>query len=452
MTTCDLDRTDELCDGPGMGGAVLYWMSRDQRAKDNWALLYAQAQAMRRQVALGVVFCLVPTFLSATDRHYGFMLKGLAETAAQLARKDIPFFLLQGDPGEELPRFMARSKASLLVVDMDPLRIKLEWHRRVVRAAECRVVEVDAHNVVPSRFVSQKEEFAARTIRPKIQRLLPRFLVNMPRLRQHPHAWSERKAGAPVGEALLQQTGLSPYTGAVLPMPAGPKAAQAALRRFVSRKLAAYDTARNDPNAEGQSDLSPYLHFGQISAQRVALTVQAAEAPSEVKAVFLEELIVRRELSDNFCLYNRNYDTPKGFANWARITLREHARDSREYLYNASRFEAAETHDPLWNAAQREMVTTGKMHGYMRMYWGKKILEWTRSPDEAMEVALHLNNTYELDGRDPNGYAGVAWCIGGVHDRAWPSHNVFGKIRYMNANGCRRKFDVDQYISRFSEM
>ena len=435
-----------------MGGPVLYWMSRDQRAKDNWALLYAQEQAMRQRVALGVVFCLVPTFLSATDRHYGFMLEGLAETAAELARKAIPFFMLQGDPGEELPRFMARSKASRLVVDMDPLRIKLDWHRRVVRSADCRVVEVDAHNIVPCRFVSQKEEFAARTIRPKIQRLLPRFLVNMPRLRKHPHAWSGDKAGVSVGEALLQQSGISPYTGAVLPMPAGPTAAQAALRRFVSRKLASYDTARNDPNAEGQSELSPYLHFGQISAQRVALTVQAAEAPSEAKETFIEELIVRRELSDNFCLYNREYDTPKGFANWARITLREHAGDSREYLYNASRFEAAETHDALWNAAQREMVVTGKMHGYMRMYWGKKILEWTRSPEEAMEIALHLNNTYELDGRDPNGYAGVAWCIGGVHDRAWPSHNVYGKIRYMNANGCRRKFDVEAYIRRVNAM
>ena len=244
----------------------------------------------------------------------------------------------------------------------------------------------------------------------------------------------------------------SPYAGADLTMPPGPKAAKACLRRFVSRRLATYDTARNDPNAEGQSDLSPYLHFGQISAQRVALTVEAADAPDEAKATFLEELIVRRGLSDNFCLYNPNYDNPKGFANWARLALSAHAGDTLEYLYNAAQFEAAETHDPLWNAAQLEMVVGGKMHGHMRMYWGKKILEWTPSVDAAMEIALHLNNKYELDGRDPNGYAGVAWCIGGVHDRAWPSHNVYGKIRYMNANGCRRKFDVDAYIQRVNAM
>ncbi len=452
MANMDLDRLHELRDGPDCDGPVLYWMSRDQRAADNWALLYAQQEAIRRNVSLGVVFCLVPSFLRATDLHYGFMLQGLAETSAQLASKGIPFFMLQGDLCEELPRFAARSKASLLVTDMDPLRIKVDWQHRVARAVKCRVVEVDAHNVVPCRFVSQKEEFAARTIRPKIHRLLPRFLVPMPRLRKHPHPWAVRNVSAPVAGALLEQTGMLPYAGATLPMPAGPRAARACLRRFVSGPLDVYDTARNDPNAAGQSDLSPYLHFGQISAQRVALTVDGADAYDAGRAAFLEELIVRRELSDNFCLHNPNYDSTKGFANWARLSLSEHAEDTRDYLYSSEQFEAAETHDALWNAAQLEMVRGGKMHGYMRMYWGKKILEWTRSPEEAMEIALRLNNTYELDGRDPNGYAGVAWCIGGVHDRAWPRHNVYGKVRYMNANGCRRKFDVAAYIRRVDAM
>jgi deoxyribodipyrimidine photo-lyase len=230
----------------------------------------------------------------------------------------------------------------------------------------------------------------------------------------------------------------------------GEKAAKKVLRDFVQKKLSAYNRDRNDPTKNGQSNLSPYLHFGNMSAQRVALEIQKYGKSKKDEEAFLEELIVRRELSDNFCFYNNSYDRFEGFPAWARESLNKHRKDSREYVYTLEQLENALTHDDLWNAAQREMVTRGKMHGYMRMYWAKKILEWTKSPESAMEIAINLNDRYELDGRDPNGYVGIAWSIGGVNDRAWGERPVFGKIRYMSYNGCKGKFDVKKYIEHFS--
>ena len=218
------------------------------------------------------------------------------------------------------------------------------------------------------------------------------------------------------------------------------------LETFIQKKLNRYNDQRNDPNEDGQSDLSPYLHFGQISAQYIALRVEKSSAPENDKVAFLEELIVRRELADNYCYYNPHYDSYEGFPDWAKQTLEEHTNDKREYLYSNEELENGKTHDEIWNTAQKEMVQKGKMHGYMRMYWAKKILEWTKTPKEAMEIAVYLNDKYELDGRDPNGYVGCAWSIGGVHDRAWFERPIFGKIRYMNANGLKRKFDVEQYL------
>ena len=228
----------------------------------------------------------------------------------------------------------------------------------------------------------------------------------------------------------------------------GEVAARQVLRHFLKNKLAEYGEKRNDPTKDMVSNLSPYLHFGHISAQRVALEVQKHPMDEKKKDSFLEELIVRRELADNFCLYNGKYDQFEGFHPWAQKTLNEHRSDEREYLYSLDEFEEAKTHDDLWNAAQIEMVRRGKMHGYMRMYWAKKILEWTESPEAALEIAIFLNDKYELDGRDSNGYAGIAWSVGGVHDRAWNERPVFGKIRYMSYNGCKRKFDIKSYIQK----
>ncbi len=219
---------------------------------------------------------------------------------------------------------------------------------------------------------------------------------------------------------------------------------------FLQDGLERFHTDRNDPLADGQSGLSPWLHFGHLAPQRAAMEALKAAPETEGTKAFIEELVVRRELSDNFCLYGEDYDSVKSFPDWAKKTLDEHRKDEREHLYDLKEFEESKTQDELWNAAQTEMVKTGKMHGYMRMYWAKKILEWSPSPEKAIKTAIPLNDRYEMDGRDPNGYAGIAWSIGGVHDRAWPERPVYGKIRYMNAAGSRRKFDVDAYFRRFS--
>lgn len=444
-------RLRPLNNHPYQGGPVVYWLSRDQRARDNWALLQAQELAMDHQAPLAVVFNLVPRFLQAGYRQYDFMLRGLKETAQRLERHNIPFFLLQGEPAQTLPAFLSQCRAGALVTDFDPLRLKRQWKNQVLERLQIPCLEVDAHNLVPCRLASPKLEFGAYTLRPKIHRLLPDFLTDLPALQTHPHPWGEAEPAVDWSRTLAG-VGADPKVPPVSWCRPGEDAARERLETFIHQGLRRYDRDRNDPTLSGQSDLSPYLHFGQISAQRVAWEVERAGGPPEAKQAFLEELIVRRELSDNFCFYNPDYDRFSGFPEWAQKTLNQHRGDPREYVYSLEEFEEGRTHDGLWNAAQQEMVRRGKMHGYLRMYWAKKILEWTASPEEALEVAIYLNDRYELDGRDPNGYVGVAWSIGGVHDRAWGERPVFGKIRYMSLAGCRRKFKVDQYISEIANV
>jgi len=428
-------------------GPVVYWMSRDQRMRDNWALLYAQQLAREQDAPLAVVFCLVPKYLGAAWRAYEFMIGGLRQVEADLVAKRTPFFLLQGEPVQELPAFVARHQVQTLVCEFSPLRLVRRWQERVAARLKIAMHEVDAHNVMPCRTISDKQEYAARTIRPKLQRRLQEFLPGFPRVQPPPQSWPQdapRNDWETALKMVSARTGLPPMTW----LKSGERAARRVLRQFLANRLKHYDAGRNDPNADALSQLSPYLHFGQISAQRVALEVLKAKSDRDSQEVFLEELIVRRELSDNFCHHNPDYDRYEGFPAWARRTLEDHANDPREHLYSRSDFDQARTHDPLWNAAQQEMVLTGKMHGYLRMYWAKKILEWTEDPETALGIANHLNDAYELDGRDPNGYTGTAWSIGGVHDRPWFERPVFGKIRYMSASGCQRKFDVARYIER----
>lgn len=429
-------------------GSVVYWMSRDQRVQNNWALLYAQYLANTYQQPLIVIFNLVPTFQEATWRQYSFMFEGLQEVEAELKTLDIPFHLLLGIPGETIPQFIKDYQVGVLVSDFSPLRIYKQWKTEINKQITIPFYEVDTHNIVPCWHASPKQEFGAYTLRPKLNRLLDNFLTEIPSILPHSYNtastnnvdWAQAKASLQINTKVLPVNWCIP----------GTKAGKLQLTKFIEEKLSLYDTGRNDPNQQAQSDLSPYLHFGQLSAQYVAWTIKASDFPAETKAAFLEELIVRRELADNFCFYNANYDSFSGFPAWAQLTLNEHRADPRSYIYSLSQLESAQTHDPLWNAAQRQMMRTGKMHGFMRMYWAKKILEWTSSPEEAQAVAIKLNDTYELDGRDPNGYVGIAWSIGGVHDRAWFSKPVFGKVRYMNANGCARKFNLQQYINQYT--
>jgi deoxyribodipyrimidine photo-lyase len=431
---------------PGKG-PVIYWMSRDQRLRDNWALLYAQELALSLGRPLGVVFCLAPAFLGATLRQYGFMLKGLQAVAGDLAHLNLPFFLLTGEPARELPRFAANHRVGAVVSDFSPLRLVRGWKTAVAEEIGVALEEVDAHNIVPCWVASPKAEYGAYTLRPKLKKLLPEFLEDFPPPARHPVGWKGERpaipwerltAALPIDAAVSEVTWLTP----------GERPARAALDLFLEQKLPFYGERRNDPTRDGQSHLSPYLHFGQIAAARVALEVESRPGHDASREAFLEELIVRRELADNYCFYQPHYDTFAGFPAWARKTLNQHRGDRREQLYSLEALESGRTHDDLWNAAQREMVRRGKMHGYMRMYWAKKILEWTASPEEAQAAAIYLNDKYELDGRDPNGYAGIAWSLGGVHDRAWFERPVFGKIRYMSYNGCRSKFNLEAYINQ----
>jgi deoxyribodipyrimidine photo-lyase len=437
-------RVRVLKDGNRKPGPVIYWMSRDQRVRDNWALLYAQELALEETIPLAVIFCLVPQFLNATVRQFGFMLDGLQEVERNLAEKNIPFFLLRGSPALEIPRFVKKYGGGTLIADFDPLRIKREWKETVAGEIGIPLYEVDARNIIPCWIASPKQEYGAYTLRPKIKRALPEFLEDFPGLRKHPIAWREKteKINWTRAKKMLR---IDRTVSEVDWIRTGENAAQKMLREFLSERLPWYHKGRNDPTEDAQSHLSPYLHFGHISAQRIVLEVTKHNADKESQEAFLEELIVRRELSDNFCFYNAHYDNFEGFPDWAQKTLNDHRKDPREPIYSLDDFERADTHDQLWNAAQREMVRRGKMHGYMRMYWGKKILEWTESPEEAIKIAIYLNDRYELDGRDTNGYAGIAWSIGGVHDRAWPERPIFGKIRYMSYNGCKSKFDVMAY-------
>lgn len=429
----------------GINGPVIYWMSRDQRVHHNWALLFAEQLALESRQPLIVVFNLVPSYPGATFRHYDFMLKGLMQVEKKLETLNIPFFTLTGNPEVELPRFILTCKAGAIVRDFSPMKISETWKKKVLESISLPFYEVDAHNIVPCWTASNKLEFSARTIRPKITGKLDTFLTGFPELKRQ--SFQKRIASPATDWKKLYGTLQVDMT--VEPaswIDPGEEAALKTLKKFIDNLLDSYAKQRNDPNANAVSNLSPYLHFGQISAQHVALGIKGSNALQSSKDAFLEELIVRRELAENYCMYNEHYDSLLGIHPWARETLDRHRSDKRDYLYVPDDFEEALTHDPLWNAAQTHLRKNGKMHGYLRMYWAKKVLEWTKNPETAFDIALYLNDKYSLDGRDPNGCTGVAWSIGGVHDRPWFERSVFGKIRYMTYNGCVRKFSVDNYI------
>jgi len=435
-------------------GPVLYWMQRDQRAEDNWALLYAQELAVENKVPLIVVFNLVSSFLGATLRQYDFMLRGLFETKQILAQFNIPLVFAFGEPSESILKVVEGLKISSVVTDFNPIRLVRSWKRKLVDLLKIPVYEVDSHNIVPVFFVSQKQEYGAYTLRPKLMKFLNQFMTQFPKLKKMPSenlSFEQINKFKDVDDVMR----ILKVDGSVLPTESfepGSTIGFKVLQQFLEHKLRSYDRFRNDPTVDVTSNLSPYLHFGQMAPQRVALEVgKFSGLYTEAVSSFLEELIVRRELADNFCLYNEEYDSTKAFPRWARETLEKHLDDKRTYIYELCDLENARTHDELWNAAQLQMVKTGKMHGYMRMYWAKKILEWTETPQRALEYSIYLNDKYELDGRDPNGYAGIAWAIGGVHDRPWIERAVFGKIRYMSYEGCKKKFDVKEYVSKYSK-
>ncbi|MHC4741363.1 MAG: deoxyribodipyrimidine photo-lyase [Planctomycetota bacterium] len=431
------------------GEYVLYWMQAAQRAEYNHALEYAIEEANKLKKPLVVVFCLVCNYPDANERHYYFMLEGLKETEESLKSRNIRMAVLQESPESGVVRFSER--AALVVVDAGHLRVQRKWRKKVAGLICCPLIEVETNLIVPVEAASDKEDYSAGTFRPRINRQLDRFLVKLRHRRPKIGSLDLRFDSLPLEniDKVISKLDIDRSVGKVSHFTGGTSEAKRRLKTFIKDKLDNYSEDSRDPNLDCISNMSPYLHFGQISPLFVALEVLKTSSPG--KDAYLEQLIVRRELSHNFVYYNANYDSFKSLPPWAVRTLNYHRRDKNEYVYSLEQLEAAQTHDVYWNAAQQEMVLTGKMHNYMRMYWGKKIIEWTRSPQTAFKIALYLNNKYELDGRDPNGFAGVAWCFG-KHDRAWTERPIFGKIRYMNSNGLKRKFDADGYVKKVENL
>ena len=425
---------------------VLYWMQSAQRSSCNHALEYALRQANMMRKPLLVYFGVTDNFPEANERHYRFMLEGLRETQADLAGRGIRLITLRASP--ETGALALSGSAAMTVTDRGYLRVERAWRDALADGAGCRVIQVETNVVVPVETASGKEEYAAATLRPKIRRLIGLF--------DDPP--EEEKAQVPsLGLSLpfeaLDLTDIDAALGLLnidrSVQPAGIRGGASEAKRllgaFIRDKLYRYAQHANDPGEDLSSGLSPYLHFGQISPLQVMAALR--DESGENRDAFLEELTVRRELSMNYVLYNPGYDAYESLPAWARATLDKHSADPRPYVYIRDELDSARTHDPYWNAAQREMVLTGRMHGYMRMYWGKKLLEWGRTPREAFYTALSLNNRYCPDGRDPNSFAGIAWCFG-KHDRPWGERDIFGNVRYMNAKGLERKFDMRRYLER----
>jgi len=434
----------QIRNGSFIGNCVLYWMVRDKRVSDNWALLEAQKIAIENKVPLLVCFNYHNVYQEANERQYNFSFYGLQEVHKELEKLNIQFYLLKGSAETILSKFIEEKKVGHLFTDFSPLKVYTNRLKKVANKTIIPITQVDAHNIIPVWIASPKKEYAAYTIRPKIKKLLPVYLTDIPPLKRHP-VKSDFLGSDINWNQIIESMNLDKSVRPVDWISPGEKCAKDLLEKLKTQ-LVDYNEKRNNPNLDKLSNMSPYFHFGQIAPQRVALEIKNSNLPIDDKESFLEEMIVRRELADNFCFYEKNYDFFEGYHSWAQKSLNEHRNDEREYVYAPEEFEASLTHDDLWNAAQDEMKTRGKMHGFMRMYWAKKILEWSPSPELAQQTAINLNDKYQLDGRDPNGYTGIAWSIGGIHDRAWFERPVFGKVRFMNYNGCKRKFNVNEYI------
>jgi deoxyribodipyrimidine photo-lyase len=434
------------------GKCVVYWMQRAQRGRDNHALDLAVRIANRLGLPLVVYFAGIANFPNANLRHYAFLNRGLVDVEADLADRNISF-VLRNTPNQSHERFLSDVKAAFLIGDENPMREPERWRCELAARIKIPFWIVDADVVVPSKLI-ERAQYGAYTIRPRLYRLLPEFLVPY----ENPKAEKEwkRPKGLLADSVHEDMTrGWKDLDRCVEPVEAwvgGHHSAMNRLQHFVTKLLKNYERDRNRPELDGSSALSPFLHFGHIGPLTIALAVDAAASKNAALKpacdAYFNELIVWRELAVNFVKYTPHYDTPDCAEDWAKKTISEHARDEREQLYTLQQLEAAETYDQLWNAAQTQMVRHGWMHNVMRMYWAKKILEWTPDAPTAVKWSIYLNDKYQLDGRDPNGYAGIAWSILGKFDRAWGERPVFGKIRYMSGASTGRKFDSKLYIEQ----
>jgi deoxyribodipyrimidine photo-lyase len=435
------------------GEYVLYWMQQSQREPMNPALEYGARAANDLKLPLVAAFGLDNGYPDANERHFAFMLQGLAETTDRLLQRGVKLIGRLAAPPRAVEELAA--KAALVVCDRGYLRHQRQWRQDLASCVACRVVQVEGDVVVPVETASDKREWAARTLRKKIGDQFDRFVSEITPTRLD-------KSSLPLKiksdidfrrwQKVLDDLDIDREVRHVSRFRGGTGEARKRLTAFLRSDLPGYAEARNDPSDPQASELSPYLHFGQLSPVEIAIKVQRSKAASDKdKKAFLEELIVRRELACNFVFYTSNYDSFTCLPDWARKTLAEHKSDERPTRYTRKQLETAQTDDRYWNAAMQEMLETGYMHNHMRMYWGKKILEWSNTPQYAYATALYLNNKYFLDGRDPNSYSNVAWIFG-LHDQAWAERAIFGKVRYMNAGGLERKFDIEKYVNRIDKL
>ncbi len=445
-------------DGPPdpKGRCVVYWMQRAQRGIDNHAVDLAVHIANLLELPLLVYFAAISNFPHANLRHYAFLNQGLADIEQDLQRRNITF-LMRRAPHESHEQLLSDVRAAFLIGDENPLRVPEQWRKQLASRIAIPFWTVDTDVVIPSNLI-EKAQYGAYTIRPRLYRLMPDYL----NLYENPHvnhAWKCTNGfySDSVHEDITRDwAGFDRSVAPVEAWQGGTRAALKRLRHFTGKLLVHYEAQRNHPETDCTSGLSPYLHFGHVGPLTIALAVEAAAKADQTlrpaRDSYFNELIVWRELAINFVRYNPNYDSPGCAEAWAKQTIAEHARDEREHLYTLRQLEAAHTHDALWNAGQLQMIRHGWMHNSIRMYWAKKILEWTPDIATAMKYCIHLNDKYFLDGRDPNGYAGIAWALLGKFDRAWGERPVFGKIRYMSGVSTGKKFDSERYIEQMGRL
>lgn len=424
-------------------------MQSSHRVENNWALTYAIELANKADLPVVVYFGLTKEIIEANYRHYWFMLEGLQEVYSALSSMNIKFIVKTGSPTKNLVELS--KKASLIIVDQGYLKVNRNWYKIAAESVSVPLIQVEDNVIVPVEEASQKEEYAAATLRPKLLAKLNYFLDLPAQITPIKSSMALKMDSIDITDFQKTLSNITSDKTVTISryFSGGTSHAKEALDSFFLKGIDEYEETGSNPENNVASNMSPYLHFGQISPTFAALKILRSKYSEHHK--FLEQLIVRRELAINFVYYNANYDSFLGLPNWALKTLFEHTQDPRAYSYSLEQLESGQTHDKYWNAAQREMVKTGKMNGYMRMYWGKKIIEWTQNPHEAYNWALYLNNKYELDGRDPNGYTGIAWCFG-KHDRPWTKRAIFGNVRFMNDKGLERKFKMTKYIDRVNAL
>lgn len=482
MNSSITQRAKPLNQKPVLTGPIIYFISRELRFNDNWALAFAHQIAQQSHQPLWLVFQLLPTMGQRSHEHFEFLLAGLRELQTTAQIKHIPLTVITTSDLTKLTSILASWNPGAIVLDFSPLKGPQQRANHLAKNLSCLVTQVDAHNSIPVWQTSDHQEYAARTIRPKIHRLLPDFLEITPTVPAYPRTnlnvplksmFTFPKPTTTDWQAITQYV-QAPTNNQRLAWQPGETAAQTQLTTFLAKRLASFSLYRNDPNQTACTDLSPYLHFGMISAATIMRqtlshtnldleTILTYDHSNSIKpttsrpqlelhavATLLEELIVRKELADNFCYYNQNYDSLAGAPAWAQQTLAKHRSDLRPIIYSLDELARARTSDLAWNTAQNQLIKTGKLHGYMRMYWAKQLLHWTTDAATAIQTAITLNDRYSLDGGDPNGYVGILWSLAGLHDRPWQERPIFGTIRTMTTAGLARKFNLETYQQRWS--